>query len=281
MITIENEKLKVSVSSFGAELQSAVNKESGKEYIWQGDPAYWTGRAPILFPICGRLSDDTFLYDGNRYFLQKHGFARKSEFAPEIVDTSNARFTLLSNEKTKVSYPFDFALCADFSLDKNVLNVNYTVTNTGENEMYFSLGAHPAFNVALGGYVEFEKTESTKVLLAGSDGLICSERDIGGDGKKIVLTQNVFDDDALIFDHIASESATVYSENGDALVKMTFGKVPYLLLWAKPGAPYVCIEPWHGIPDFSGEPGEIRNKRSIVTLGAGEKFEFDTKIEFI
>lgn len=280
MINIENDKLKVSVNPLGAELSSAVLKENGREYIWEGDPTVWSGHAPILFPICGRLAKDTFFIDGERYTLAKHGFARRREFDLLEVEQEHASFVLRSDAKTKMQYPYDFEFAVSFTLDGNKLKTVYSTVNTGSGDMYFSVGAHPAFRVALGGKVVFPVTGKIETLTVSSDGLISGIETYAEKGNSVTLTEDVFVNDALILPSPKFDHAELYDENGKKLVKMTFGDVPYLLMWAKPGAPYVCIEPWHGIPDDVGEPHELKDKKAIVKLGAGERFDFETEIEF-
>lgn len=280
MINIENDKLKVSVNPLGAELSSATLKENGREYIWEGDPTVWSGHAPILFPICGRLAKDTFFVEGERFSLAKHGFARRREFDLLEVGQDRASFVLRSDAKTKMQYPFDFEFAVSFSLDGSKLKTVYSTVNTGSGDMYFSVGAHPAFNVPLGGKVVFPVTGKIETLTVSSDGLISGVKTYAEKGNAVTLTEDVFENDALILPSPKFDHAELYDENGKKLVKMTFGKVPYLLMWAKPGAPYVCIEPWHGIPDDVGEPHELKDKKAIVTLGPGERFDFETEIEF-
>lgn len=280
MINIENEKLKVSINPLGAELSNAVLKENGREYIWKGDPTVWSGHAPILFPICGRLAKDTFFVDGERFSLPKHGFARRREFDLLEIEENRASFVLRSDAKTKMSYPFDFEFAVSFSLDESKLKTVYSTVNTGNKKMYFSVGAHPAFSVGLGGRVVFPIKDKIETLTVSSDGLINGTKTYAESGDGITLTESVFENDALIIPSPKFESADVCDENGKKLVTMRFGKVPYLLFWAKPGAPYVCVEPWFGIPDDVGEPHELKDKKATIALGAGERFDFETEIEF-
>ena len=280
MINFENDLLKVSVNPLGAELSSVIGKASGTEYMWQGDPTVWSGHAPVLFPICGRLAKDTYFLDGEQYILPKHGFARRKEFVPVEVRENGAKFVLTADEKTKISYPFDFELNVDFSLCENVLETAYTVINRGDKTMYFSLGAHPAFNVDLGGCVILPSVGTIKTLTVNDEGLINGEKVYAENSDRVELTEKVFENDALIFRSPSYTFADVASPDGKKKVRVHFGKVPYLLLWAKPGAPYVCIEPWHGVPDGAGEPHELSEKEAIIALDGGEKFIFETKYEF-
>jgi len=281
MINFENDRLKASVNPLGAELSSVVDKASGREYIWQGDPTVWSGRAPILFPICGRLSKDTFLFEGEKFALAKHGFARRKAFTPKDVRDCGTTFALSADEKTMISYPFDFELTVDFSLCENTLITTYTARNSGDKTMYFSLGAHPAFNVDLGGYVVMPCAGTIKTLTVNGEGLINGEKVLSNCSDRIELTENVFENDALIFKSPQYTYVDVNAPDGTGIVRVHFGKVPYLLLWAKPGAPYVCVEPWHGVPDAAGEPRELKEKEAIIALDQGEKFVFETKYEFL
>lgn len=280
MIIIENEKLKISINPLGAELSNAVLKENGRDYIWEGDPTVWSGHAPILFPICGRLAKDTFYINGDRYTMAKHGFARRREFDLLEVEETRASFVLRSDAKTKMQYPFDFEFAVSFSLDGSKLKTVYSTVNTGGETMYFSVGAHPAFSVGLGGRVVFPIKDKIETLTVSSDGLINGIRTYAECGESVTLTEDVFQNDAIILPSPKFESADLCDKNGKKLVTMRFGKVPYLLMWAKPGAPFVCIEPWHGIPDDVGEPHEIKDKKAIIKLAAGERFDFETEIEF-
>ncbi len=280
MIILKSEHLTVGVNAFGAELSSIVDT-SGREYVWQGDPAVWSGHSPILFPITGRLLSDSYLYNGERYFLPKHGFARKSSFAIYSEDDDHATFTLSATEETKRVYPFDFLLTVDYRLSGKTLTVTNTVRNTGNGEMYFSFGAHPAFNIEIGDRVEFSENETFTTLLFNEFGLADGEKLLAENTNGITITDHIFDGDALFFEDLNSTSATVISEKDGALLKMTYGKAPFLGLWAKPGAPYVCIEPWHGICDNTDVSGKIKEKPQIIRLEAGEEFVFPYTIEIL
>ena len=281
MINIESDKIRISVNPLGAELSSAVMKSTGREYIWQGDPTVWSGHAPILFPICGRLSKDTFLYDGERYSMPKHGFARRREFEILEITQNSVSFVLRSDAKTHLSYPFDFELGVAFSVDENVIKTVYSVMNTGSEKMYFSIGAHPAFNVQLGGSVVLGSAGKIETLTVNGDALIDGSRIISENGDRIVITEDVFENDAVILKSPKFRHVSVVDADGKTLVKMKFGKTPYLLFWAKPGAPFVCVEPWHGIPDSAEEPKDISEKNGIISLEPNEKFEFETEIELV
>ena len=281
MITLKNKKLTVVIKSFGAELSSIRDNETGREYIWQGDPSVWNGQAPILFPITGRLASDSFTYGGQKYYLQKHGFARKSAFSVVSADTESASFVLSSGEETHRVYPFDFALTVSFSLCDDTLKITNTVHNTGKDDMFFSLGAHPAFNIELGDTVQFSEYENFTTYLFDEYGLAAGEETLAAHQKSITITDHLFDKDALFFPNLNSTSAKIVTKDGGELLEMTFGNVPFLGLWAKPGAPFVCIEPWHGICDTQDVSGRIEEKPYINRLPAGEQFRFEYSIKIL
>ncbi len=281
MITLKNEKLTVVVNPFGAELSSITTNTDAKEYIWQGDPMIWNGRSPILFPIAGRLKKDTYVHHYKNYSLPKHGFARKSSF--EVVSTTmtNAVFSLSDSPKTLISYPFHFCLTAEYTLSDQTLTVTHRVRNTGDDVMYFSLGAHPAFNIRVGDSVVFEKKEDLTTALFDSTGLMCGEQTIAKDTDTVVIDEHIFDNDALFFENMKSTCAKIVTQDGKEILKMTYGNVPYLGLWAKPNAPYVCIEPWYGIADNTKVSGELEEKPCILSLAPEKDFVFTYTIEIL
>ena len=281
MITIKNEFLTVSLDTVGAELISAVDNKTQKEYIWQGTPSIWNGHAPLLFPIAGRLRDDSYTYGGKTYSLPKHGFARRSEFSVIRRKTDSVDFALSENEKTLMVYPFPFYLSAEYRLEGKKLCVSNKVYNRGTETMYFSLGAHPAFNLEIGGKVVFSEKEPLKTVLTDAYGLDVGMKNLSPMSDTVVIDEHIFDADALFLPNMKSTSATLVTKDGEEIVRMTYGKVPYLGLWAKPGAPYVCIEPWFGMCDHYNVSGKIEEKPSILSLEAGKEFIFSYEIEFI
>jgi galactose mutarotase-like enzyme len=280
MITIKNEFLTVSVNSMGAELSSLKDNNTQKEYIWQGNPSVWNGQAPLLFPITGRLLNDTYVHDDKKYSLPKHGFARKSEFALMRSKQNLAVFGLFDNEKTKEVYPFRFYLGVEYRLDGKKLIVTHTVQNKDESIMYFSFGAHPAFNITLGDSVVFSEKEKLTTLLTNEYGYVVGEKTLSENSDTVVIDAHIFDNDALFLPAMKSTSAKIVNADGEEILQMTYGNVPYLGLWAKPGAPYVCVEPWHGIPDFDDGYRPFEDKRAIVAVESGKEFEFVTTAEF-
>lgn len=281
MITIKNEFLTASLDTVGAELVSVTDNQTQKEYIWQGTPSIWNGHSPILFPIAGRLRDDSYTYNGETYSLPKHGFARRSGFSVMQKQADYTVLALSDNEKTHMVYPFPFFLSAEYRLEGRKLCVTNKVINRGTETMYFSFGSHPAFNLEVGGKVVFSEKEPLTTVLTDSYGLVVGEKTLNPNGDTVVIDEHIFDQDALFFPHMRSTSAKLVTKDGKEVLRMTYGKVPYLGLWAKPNAPYVCIEPWFGICDHYGVSGKIEEKPEIISLAPSKEFVFSYEIEFM
>ncbi len=275
--TIENEKYIACVSDMGAELQSLKRKADGFEYIWQGDAAVWSGHAPLLFPVVGRLKGEGYEHEGVHYSMAKHGFSRKSVF--EAVGVSAQRLTMrIQSPMHKFVYPFDYVLEVTFELKDDGLKVTHRVTNNGKKSMYFSIGAHPGFNCAMGDYIEFAEDEQAWAYRLGEGGLLSDEpTDIGVKEHRLVIDEDVFKKDALIFMGLRSDEVTLFC-GGKPYVTVEYGSAPCLGVWAKPGASYVCIEPWYGVDDSASATGVLKEKKHIVHLNAGECFRFPMKI---
>ncbi len=269
---IENSFLTCEIDDMGAQLHSLKLKENGKEYIWQGNPDIWYGQAPVLFPVIGQLINDKYFYNGKEYTMPKHGLARKLLFTVKECEGAKAVFSLESDENTLKSYPFEFEYLVTFELKEKALVNTMTVINKTKGEMYFSVGAHPAFNCSVGDVIEFEKPETLSTERIDKDNLIIPEKfPLIENSKEIEITKEIFEPDALILSDIQSEKLTIKGENE---VEFTFGKCPFLGIWAKPGAPYVCIEPWYGVNDGREVKSDISEKRGIQHLNEGETFEF-------
>lgn len=269
---IENSFLTCEIDDMGAQLHSLKLKENGKEYIWQGNPDIWYGQAPVLFPVIGQLINDKYFYNGKEYTMPKHGLARKLLFTVKECEGAKAVFSLESDENTLKSYPFEFEYLVTFELKEKALVNTMTVINKTKGEMYFSVGAHPAFNCSVGDVIEFEKPETLSTERIDKENLIIPEKfPLIENSKEIEITKEIFEPDALILSDIQSEKLTIKGENE---VEFTFGKCPFLGIWAKPGAPYVCIEPWYGVNDGRDVKSDISEKRGIQHLNEGETFEF-------
>ncbi|HBL41062.1 MAG TPA: aldose epimerase [Ruminococcaceae bacterium] len=274
LYTIENQYLTAQIDDMGAQLHSVKSKDDGTEYIWQGNPDIWYGQAPVLFPVIGQLHEDKFLYDGAEYPLQKHGFARKTLFQAADIEGARAVFLLKSSETTMAMFPFDFELEVCFELVGRAIKVTHTVLNTDCKTMYFSLGAHPGFNCEIGDYLEFEESEEGAVVekIDKENIIIGNKFDVDlVDGKRLFLTPDLFKEDALIFSDLNSSVVTLHCK--DRTVRFDFGDVPFLGIWAKPNAPYVCIEPWYGVNDDRIRYDDISKKRGIQSVEPDESFD--------
>ncbi len=270
MIVLENKHLKIAINELGAELISAVTPDG--ERIWQGDPAFWAGHAPLLFPICGRLKDNQYCYNHQTYHLDSHGFARNMRFNLIDQTTTNASFQLHSSEATKRNYPFDFILQVDFALAGPSVIVNYTVSNTGDQPMYFSIGAHEGYNCP-GGignyYIQFDKKvtlDSHEVVgpILGTHTVRVAENT-----DRLDLLPEHFTVDALVFKNIPCTGLTLRHKNGTKIVTVDYPDFSHLLLWTTPTAPFLCIEPWTGTPDNVASTGFLEQKESITQLAPG------------
>lgn len=271
---IENEYFRIGVKEMGAELTSVYSKENDFEYLWQGNPDIWNGQSPILFPIVGRLIDDKFALDGKEYSMPKHGFARRKHWDFLGSDGDSMSFRLCDDEETRKLYPFSFEFIMTFTLEGNKISVKHEIRNTGDNTMYFSLGAHPAFNCDIGDKLVFsekETLEAFKIDLEKS--LVLPEMTpVMKDETDLVITEDIFKEDALIFKGVKSDFVTLESENHS--VKFALGGAPYLGIWAKPGAPYVCIEPWFGLNDIKDKKVDFTEKVAINKLVSGDTFKY-------
>lgn len=276
--TIENEFMTASISEMGAELQSLKMKATQDEYIWQGNPDVWSGHSPLLFPVVGRLRGDCFVYEGQKYDLGKHGFARKTEFEAKKMSDSRLIMILRSGAH-KENYPFDFILEIDYELIGKSLKVTHRVTNLDGRTMYFSLGAHPGFNCDMGDWIEFPEDETAFAYKLDDETKLSTEEKIeqGVYDHKLTVTEDIFAHDALIFEGLRSDYVTLYC-GGRKRATVDFGNAPCLGIWAKPGAKYVCIEPWYGMDDTPSATGILSGKKQIVSLAPGSCFRFPMTI---
>ena len=276
---IENEFLTSEIDDMGAQLHSLKSKENGKEYIWYGTPEIWYGQAPILFPFIGQLNADKYLYNGKEYSMPKHGFARKMLFKTEKCEKNKAVFSLEEDESTLEKFPFKFKLTATFELIGKSLVNTLTVYNKDEKKMYFSLGAHPGFNCKVGDIIEFEREETLCTERIAKTNLLIDEKfPLIENSRNIEITKEIFEPDALILSGIKSKKLRIKGENE---IEFTFGDCPVLGIWAKPGAPYVCIEPWYGINDNPVPWDDISQKREIQSLESNKDFSLKWEAQII
>ncbi|MBC8154567.1 MAG: aldose 1-epimerase family protein [Bacteroidetes bacterium] len=287
MAILQNEQLRVEIRPKGAELTSITNLGTGVEHIWSANPAIWGWHAPNLFPVVGGCLDNQLLIGDKAYPMERHGFARQSVFAELESTASRAVFSLRATDVMREKFPYVFDFRVIYELDGPRLSVTYRVANEGDQLMFFSVGAHPAFNVPfLPGeryedyVIEFEREEQLQTHLLSASGLFSGEtQPVPLRGCELVLTPHLFDQDALVFKNLQSRRVVLKSSRNDHSVAVTFRDFPYLGLWAKSGAPFVCIEPWLGCADSEGEPVDIEQKELIQHVDAGGVFDAGFSIE--
>ena len=269
--TITNNEYSATISNLGAELKSFRNKILRDEYIWEGDPEIWNGSAPILFPIIGRLKNENYIFHDKSYQLNKHGFARNAVFELNQNQESEKSFILRSSSTTESCYPFKFELEVSFRIESESLQVAYLVRNLGNEMMYFTLGSHPAFALPLNDcvledyYLEFELEERLDCFYLENE-LLCEEPiALYLNNEKIIpITKNLFNKDALIFKNIKSQKVSIKNKKSGNRLLLNTGKAPHLAIWAKAGAPFVCLEPWYSYDDSISSDNELTKKYGIM-----------------
>lgn len=271
-IRISNGTLSAAINPLGAELSSLTDAE-GRELMTNADPRFWTGRAPLLFPVIGMTATGAIRIDGQAYPIAKHGFARHSVFS--VIETSATRavFALADDQATRASYPFAFRLEVAFELRDSTLAIEVTVVNPADEPLPASFGFHPAFAWPLpygqeraAHRITFEKDEPGDLRVIATDGTIAVEkRPSPLDGRVLRLADDLFTNDALVWDPVESRSVR-YGVEGAPHLDIAFPDTPKLGIWTKPGAAYVCVEPWHGIADPEGFDGEFRDKPGVFEV---------------
>lgn len=287
--TLKNEYLTIKVNKKGAELSSL--KSLKREYIWQANPEFWPRQAPTLFPIVGRLVDHEYLYEGKSYTLNQHGFAREADFNLIEKTEDSIVFELEATEKTKEIFPFDFILQVKYTLTDMLLVTSYKVINPSKTkDLYFSIGAHPAFNCPL--EVGHKRNEYQlvfdKELALESDNIIDGLRNntttkIFDKKGKLSLPDSVFDYDAVIFNPNKFSKVTfVHKPTQKSYLSVEFLNYPYLGIWSSHrNSPFVCIEPWHGIADSINHNKNFEEKEGIIKLQPGKIFSCNYSIEVL
>ena len=262
----------------GAQL-SVLRAGGSGDLLWNGDPNVWAGRAPLLFPIVGVLAGGVYRLGAKTYPLSRHGFARDKIFGLRNSSPSSAAFRLSADESTYAVYPFQFELDVRYELSGAVLSVSSEIRNAGGTDMPASFGYHPGFRWPLpfgqpraAHYIEFETDEPGTVRRIDAAGLLTPARDPTPiANRRLALTDALFQQDVLIFDRLNSRSVSYGSHQGPRL-RVGFSDAAYLGVWTKPGANFICIEPWHGITDPEGFSGDLMQKPGVHVLKAGEAF---------
>ena len=285
---ISNSHLQVSILSKGTEISSIKSILTGVEYMWQANPSIWGSHAPVLFPAIGSFKNDICTIDGKIYAIPKHGFIRHNENLVLKDRTETALHFLLNySDKTLDLFPYKFRFHISFELHGNKLVVSHEVENLDNKEIHFSLGAHPAFNCPINSgeqysdyYLEFAENENAETTVLSAAGLITDQtRPVLNNAKTINLHPTLFDDDALIFKKLKSRKVSLKSRKSQQVLTVRYSDFKYLGIWAKPNAPFVCIEPWLGIADHENTDGDYLKKDGLITLPKGEVFEAEYSIE--
>ena len=277
-VCIGSAGLNAQIDPLGAQL-SVLRDAGGRDLLWNGDTAFWSGRAPLLFPIVGALNGGHYRSGGRQYALPRHGFARGSTFALQKVTESTAVFRLAADDSSRAVYPFDFVLDVEYAVSGASLAVITSIRNPGATELPASFGHHPAFLWPLPGggaradhCLQFEADEPAPIRRLDAAGLLKADRQptpvVGG---RLALRDALFQEDVVIFDQLRSRSLT-YGADAGLRLRVDFPDSPYLGLWTKPGAPFICIEPWHGVADPAGFAGDFSDKPGIVRVPPGGEF---------
>jgi len=280
-ICIATDALSAEFSTLGAEMR-VLRDEAGRDLLSDGPPEYWTGRAPFLFPIVGAVNEDRIHVDGKAYNMAKHGFARKSAFALIDHRADRASFRLEADDATRARYPFDFRLDVHHWIEGATFHTEAVVANSGSVPLPASFGFHPAFRWPLpwGGdradhRLVFAQAEPAPIRrIDTTSGLVLPDpRPTPVEGDTLVVQDDLFVADALIFDQLRSRSVR-FGVPGGRMLRVDFADMPLLGVWTKPGAPFLCIEPWQGLADPIGYDGDFRDKPHVIEVAPGAERRF-------
>ncbi len=285
--TLKNQALTAQISDTGAELLSV--KRGDCEYIWVGNPDFWKFHAPLVFPVCGRFQDGKYDYDGKTYDINCHGFIRPSLFTLVSQTDTALCLQLTANDETRAVYPFEFSLKVYYTLDGDKLLTRMEIENVGDKLLPATLGFHPGFNVPLDGgcfedyYLEFSKECYPDQMLLSPSYLRTGEWAAYPleDAKRLPLSHDLFDDDAIFLQH-AADSVTLKSDKSERSVTLTYPGIPYLGVWHTPQkeAPYVCIEPFAGLPGVDGVREDLSTRPNTFRILPGKAHNVEYTITF-
>lgn len=277
MVTLKNDKLTVLIAELGAEIKS-IKSSDGIEYIWQGGITDRERTAPIIFPIIGRLRDDYYTHEGASYGMGMHGLLRQTVFERVEQSEAYAKFCIKSTENTKKQYPFDFMFTVEYTLVDDTLTVHYDVLNTGDVDMYYSVGAHLGFNVPFTKsgnfdqyYLEFDEECTPNGYTVTDDGFITGEKGPFGlifDKILPLAGQEIFVPTVLL--EGMSKGVTLKCNRTRRKIRLRYDDFKYLALWHEDKGEYICIEPWTGTPDKIGDGREIKGKNEMTVLKPNE-----------
>ena len=292
IVEIYNNHLRAKIALKGAEIISLFDKTDSIEYIWQGSDESWKKHSPILFPFVGKIKGGFYKITGKKYKMKNHGFASRKIFKISEQSLSKLVLVLESNPSTLKIYPFKFRLTVCYSLEGNELKVTNTVENIDTKNIFFSIGAHPGFNIPFvpnekfeDYFIEFDTTEvADRIVLSKPKGYPTDSllRNYLGNGNILPLNHDLFLDRVIILRGLKSKTLTIRSKNSKRGIRVKgIDKFPYLGIWTfvKKDEPFVCIEPWYGISDYVNSSGEIAEKTGIQSLESGKVFKMKYSIE--
>ncbi len=285
-----NDKLTVKIDDFGAELTSAINHEDGCEYVWQGDEKHWDGHAPILFPICGRLFEKKYTYRGKEYEMNLHGFARETQFTVKKATDTELVLVIKSDEASRAIYPFAFEFEASYVLKDRELVCDVKMVNHDEKVMPATFGAHPGFSTPMTAGVPFESYYLQFGAVCTPNKLLLSDACLNtgycealplDEGCKLHLDHEMFAHDGVFMSHIP-DTVTLKSDADPRSVTMKYPEFPYMGIWQAydNDTPYVCIEPWCGLPSYEGKVDDLEKKNDMFHLLPGEVKKLSYSIIF-
>ncbi len=273
LYTLKNNELTVQISDEGAQIFSVLRGDC--EYIWQADAKYWAGRTPLMFPICGRFFGTKYTHEGKEYSMGTHGFARHSTFSVLSANDTEIVLTLSENKYTLEQYPFSFRFTVTYKLEGNTVASTARIENTGDVMLPATFGAHPGFNVPLDKgeyedwYIEFSEDCTPNVIVHSDTCFVTGQKRPFPlkDSRIIELRHSLFAIDSIFFDRIAP-TATLKSKKSDRSVTLSYEGFPYLGIWHMPrtDAPYICIEPWCGLPSYDGVTDELTQKNDMFHI---------------
>lgn len=285
---LKNNSIEIKVNSFGAELCSVKSVSDNLEYLWQANKSVWARHAPNLFPIVGKLKNNTYSYNNVNYGLPQHGFARDSEFT--CVEETNHVLVLelVGNETLQKMYPFLFSFRVIYTLSNNAIKVTYRVFNTDNKALFFSVGAHPAFNCPLTSHETFEDYEllfpnkDQLIINTLKDGLISNDtKTIQLKNNRIAVSTSLFDNDALVFANNQINEVCLQSTKTKKSVTLKSANWPYFGIWTKKQSnQFICLESWYGIADFENTTQQLTEKKGIIKLEADHFFNCEYEMIF-
>lgn len=288
MISIKNEYIKIGILEQGAELCSYIDNQNNREVIWIGDSTYWKRHSPVLFPLVGKIENGQFKLGKITYNLSAHGFARDKKFQVVHKKSDTVTLELQADDETRIGYPFEFKLQVILTLQVKQLTVTYKVINEKDTDIYFCLGAHPGINVPTKSGLKYEDYKLTFEQEEKSDRHILTPDGFRTgavtknwlNGNTINLKEELFQDDALIFDDLKSKSLIIESDKGGDKVKIGWNNFPDMGIWKSyNNSPFVCIEPWNGMADQVGLNNDFKDKKGVVKLSGESEFECSFTIE--